>query len=206
MKAMEVTGRTVEEAVNKAVDQLGIKKSNAQIEVLCEPNQGLFGFIGSKDARVLVTKRYEAEEYLQKFIEKMLFLMELGGEVEVTSSEENYYVRINDSSSGILIGRRGRTLNEMQYLVNSILRRQFPGIRKRVIMDVGNYRQRRERTLNRLALKAAERVLATRRQVSLEPMTPQDRRIIHLALKEHGEVYTYSKGEEPRRQIVIGLR
>lgn len=203
---MEVTGRTVEEAVNKAVDQLGIKKSNAQIEVLCEPNQGLFGFIGSKDARVLVTKRYEAEEYLQKFIEKMLFLMELGGEVEVTSSEENYYVRINDSSSGILIGRRGRTLNEMQYLVNSILRRQFPGIRKRVIMDVGNYRQRRERTLNRLALKAAERVLATRRQVFLEPMTPQDRRIIHLALKEHGEVYTYSKGEEPRRQIVIGLR
>ena len=203
---MEVTGRTVEEAVNKAVDQLGIKKSNAQIEVLCEPNQGLFGIIGSKDARVLVTKRYEAEEYLQKFIEKMLFLMELGGEVEVTSSEENYYVRINDSSSGILIGRRGRTLNEMQYLVNSILRRQFPGIRKRVIMDVGNYRQRRERTLNRLALKAAERVLATRRQVFLEPMTPQDRRIIHLALKEHGEVYTYSKGEEPRRQIVIGLR
>ena len=140
---MEVTGRTVEEAVNKAVDQLGIKKSNAQIEVLCEPNQGLFGFIGSKDARVLVTKRYEAEEYLQKFIEKMLFLMELGGEVEVTSSEENYYVRINDSSSGILIGRRGRTLNEMQYLVNSILRRQFPGIRKREIMDVGNYRQLR---------------------------------------------------------------
>ncbi len=203
MKAMEATGRTVEEAVDKAINQLGINKHHAHIEVLSEPNQGLFGFLGSKTARVLVTLRYEPAEYLQQYLQELLRLMEMEGEVRVTEDEDTYYANINGLYSGVLIGRRGKTLNEIQYLINTILRRQFPGVQRRVIVDVGSYQQRREQTLNRLAEKAADKVSATRREISLEPMTPQERRIIHLALKEHDWVYTYSKGEEPYRKVII---
>ena len=203
MKEIETTGRTVDEAVDKALEKLGISKNNAQIEVLSEPNQGLFGFLGSKSARVMVTMRREPVEYLQLFLREMLTLMGMGEEVEITEDEENYYANIDGPLSGVLIGRRGKTLNEIQYLINTIFRRQFQETQKRIIVDVGNYRHRREQTLNRLALNAADKVAAIRREISLEPMSPQERRIIHLALKEHGGVYTYSDGEEPYRKIVI---
>lgn len=206
MRAMEATGRTVEEAVDKAISQLGINKNHAQVEVLSEPNQGLFGFLGSKAARVLVTLRYEPAEYLQQYLLKLLSFMEIEGEVKVTEEEDTYYASISGPYSGVLIGRRGKTLNEIQYLINTILRRQFPGAQKRAVVDVGGYRQRREQTLTKLAEKAAYKVSTTQREVSLEPMNPQERRIIHLALKEHSRVYTYSRGEEPYRKVFIAPR
>ncbi len=203
MKAMEATGKTVEEAVQKAIDRLGINKSHAQVQVLDEPNQGLFGFLGNKSARVLVTMRYEPTEYLQQYLEEMLVLMRVDGKVRVTEDEDAYYVNIEGPCSGVLIGRRGKTLNEIQYLAGIIVRRRYPGEPKRVIVDAGGYRQRREQTLHRLAENAADRVLSAGREISLEPMPPQERRIIHLALQEYSGVYTYSTGEDPYRKVII---
>ncbi|HHX87149.1 MAG TPA: protein jag [Firmicutes bacterium] len=203
MKAMETTGRTVDEAVEKAIEELGINKNMVSVEVLSEPNQGLFGFLGSKNARVLVTPRYSSDEYLHQFIKELLHLMKMEGKVTLSEDEGRFYININGPDNGVLIGRRGRTLNEIQYLLNTILRRQFPGEQKRVIVDVGSYRQRREQTLSRLAEKSADKVFATRREISLEPMNPQERRIIHIALKENTKVYTYSKGDEPYRKVII---
>jgi len=129
--------------------------------------------------------------------------MKMEGKVTLSEDEGRFYININGPDNGVLIGRRGRTLNEIQYLLNTILRRQFPGEQKRVIVDVGSYRQRREQTLSRLAEKSADKVFATRREISLEPMNPQERRIIHIALKENTKVYTYSKGDEPYRKVII---
>jgi spoIIIJ-associated protein len=206
MKELEVTGRSVEEAVQKALSSLGIKEGNAVIEVLSEPTQGIFSFLGNKIARVSVRARYEPAQYLQYFLQGLLDKMKIEGKVSVQEDEEKINALINGRRAGILIGRRGKTLNELQCLANTVLRRQFEGMKRMVIVDVENYRVRRERTLTQLAKSIARNVCLERHEQALEPMTPQERRIIHLALQGHEDVVTYSKGEEPYRKVVIAPR
>lgn len=206
MISTESTGRTVEEAIEKGLQELGIKRGNAIIEVLSEPSQGFLGLIGSKTARVMITARHEPVAYLRSFTENLLKIMGLRGRVQVRESEEQYEVAINGPQGGLLIGRRGRTLNELQYLLNSIQRRQFGDAAKRVLLDVENYRYRRERTLVRLAERTAQRVASTGREIALEPMNPQERRIIHLALQDNPDVLTLSRGDEPYRRVVVAPR
>lgn len=206
MEPMEITGKTVEEAVQKALDALGIKHDNAVIEVLNEPAQGIFGIIGSKEARVSVEKRFEPQEYLLHYIKGIIEGMNIDARVQVEEDDERLSVSINGKKTGILIGRRGKTLNEMQYLANTVMRRQFIGLRKMIIVDVEDYRSRRERTLEQLARGVARRVKMDGCEHVLEPMSPQERRIIHLALQEHEDVITYSKGEDPYRKVVIAPR
>ncbi len=185
---------------------MGIKRGNAVVKVLSEPSQGFLGLIGSKTARVMITIRHDPGEYLQGFTEELLQIMGLRGRVKVSESDEQFEVAITGSQSGLLIGRRGRTLNDLQYLLNSILRRQFGEAAKRVLVDVESYRYRRERTLIRLAERTAQKVAATGREIAMETMNPQERRIIHLALQGHQEVLTHSRGDEPYRRVVITPR
>ncbi|HOP68250.1 MAG: RNA-binding cell elongation regulator Jag/EloR [Dethiobacteria bacterium] len=204
MREIETSGRSVEEAVEKALAALGVKKGNAEIVVLSEPSQGFLGLIGSKEARVRVSVKYEPVEYLHHFLQELLEKMGLGdNKIQVREEEEYFQVEISGRKSGVLIGRRGRTLNDLQYLLNTILKRQFQGLKKRVVLDVGNYRARREETLRHLALGVARKVKQSGREVALEPMTPQDRRTIHLALQNDESVQTYSKGEEPYRRVIV---
>ncbi|MEW5783618.1 MAG: RNA-binding cell elongation regulator Jag/EloR [Bacillota bacterium] len=206
MKEIEATGRTVDEAILKALASLGIKSDNAEVDVLNEPAQGIFSFIGNKGARVSVKVRYEPAEYLERYLNKMLHLMNLEGKVEITEDNEKVYGTINGNKVGVLIGRRGRTLNELQYLLNSVIRRQFEGFKKMVIIDVESYRVRRERTLTQLAKSIARKVIQSGHEQVLEPMTPQERRIIHMALQECEDIVTYSKGEEPYRKVIVAPR
>jgi len=204
MREIETSGRSVEEVVEKALAALGVKKGNAEIVVLSEPSQGFLGLIGSKEARVRVSVKYEPVEYLHHFLQELLEKMGLGdNKIQVREEEEYFQVEISGRKSGVLIGRRGRTLNDLQYLLNTILKRQFQGLKKRVVLDVGNYRARREETLRHLALGVARKVKQSGREVALEPMTPQDRRTIHLALQNDESVQTYSKGEEPYRRVIV---
>lgn len=204
MREIETSGRSVEEAVEKALAALGVKKGNAEIVVLSEPSQGFLGLIGSKEARVRVSVKYEPVEYLHHFLQELLEKMGLGdNKIQVREEEEYFQVEISGRKSGVLIGRRGRTLNDLQYLLNTILKRQFQGLKKRVVLDVENYRARREETLRHLALGVARKVKQSGREVALEPMTPQDRRTIHLALQNDESVQTYSKGEEPYRRVIV---
>jgi spoIIIJ-associated protein len=206
MSVVEESGKTVDEAIAKALASLGIKRDNAIIEVLTEPSQGILSFIGTKNARVSVQIRFKPAEYLENFYKALLELMNISGTVSVTEEEDKLNIDIEGKKSAILIGRRGKTLNELQYLGNAIFRRQFEEIHKMVIVDVEGYRVRREATLKQLATSMARKVSAAGREQILEPMTPQERRIIHMALQDHEDVVTFSKGEEPYRKVVISPR
>lgn len=206
MNPVITTGRTVEEAIEKALSDLGIKKDNASVEVVSEPSQGLFGFINPREARVKVKPLQEPAEYLKNLLYTVIDCAGLKTKVSVEEDEEKIKASISGKKVGVLIGRRGKTLNDLQYLANTIMRRQFGRMEKMVIVDVENYRYRRENTLTRLAVNIARRVDLEGQEQVLEPMTPQERRVIHLALKEYPGVVTYSEGEEPYRKVVIAPR
>ncbi len=203
MNEIEATGRTVDEAVENALTELGIKKDNAKVEVKEEPSQGILGIIGSKNARVVVKPLSDQKEYLEKYIKDMLKYMDIEGSVHVTEDDEKLKAEIFGEKAGILIGRRGRILSEIQYLISVIVRRQFSGLKKMVVVDIENYRDKREKTLSKLAKSVAQRVSKENCEQALEPMSPQERRIIHLALQDFPGIKTYSSGEEPYRKVVI---
>jgi spoIIIJ-associated protein len=206
MSEYEATGRTVDEAVESALSSLGIRRENAIISVIEEPSQGLLGILGNKQAKVLVKSATAPEDYLEKYLSELLEKMEIKGAVEVSSNEEKVEAMISGDDVGILIGRRGRTLSDLQYLINIIMRRQFSGLNKITVIDVEHYREKREKTLTQLAKNVARKVSADGYEQSLEPMNPQERRIIHIALQEHPEVTTRSDGQEPYRKVIITPR
>lgn len=206
MNSVETTGRNVEEAVEKALSTLGIKKNNAIVEVLSEPAQGLFSFISTRTARVKVSPRLTPSMYLDSFLSGIVGSMDLKTVIRVQEEDEKISASISGKKVGVLIGRRGKTLNDLQYLANTAMRRQFSYFRKIVVVDIENYRSRRERTLTRLAQSIARRVELEGCEQILEPMPPQERRVIHLALQDFESVVTYSKGEEPFRKVVIAPR
>jgi spoIIIJ-associated protein len=206
MSGYEATGKTVDDAIEKALENLGIRRSNAEIEILDEPSQGILGLIGSKEARVKVFPMKTAAEYLKAYMEELLIMMNITGTVYVTEDEEKLAAEIEGAEVGVLIGRRGRTLSDLQYLLNVIVRRQFSALNKMVVIDVENYRIRREKTLTQLARSVAKKVSAEGYEQALEPMNPQERRIIHLALQDFPGVTTYSSGQEPFRKVIVAPR
>ena len=206
MSGCEATGRTYEEAVEKALTSLGIKKNNATIEVIDEPSQGILGLIGNKSARVSVALKYEPEEYLENYLHELITHMKISGRVTVKADEEKIEAAVFGDDVGVLIGRRGKTLSDVQYLLNVVMRRQFATLNKMVVLDVENYRARREKTLTQLAQSVARKVSRDGYEQALEPMNPQERRIIHLALQEFPDVTTYSSGEEPYRKVIVAPR
>ena len=202
--SIEVSGKTVEEALQEAIQKLGVRKDNVEVEVLNEAASGLFKILSNKPARIKVTVRRDPVKLVREFLQELLRLSGVDGEVVVEKEEEGcIHVTVNGPRMGMLIGKRGNTLSALQYLCNVALRRNFSAEKKQVLLDVGNYRIRREESLGRLAENMADKAKRTNREVSLEPMSPQERRIIHLALKDHELVDTYSKGEEPFRKVVI---
>ncbi len=203
MNECEATGKTLDEAVEKAIASLGIKKDNAVIEIIEEPNQGLLGFLSNKSARVLVKPEKTPAQYAKSYLEDLLNYMNIKGEVVVDEDDEKLKVEVYGEDVGSLIGRRGKTLSDMQYLISVVLRRQFSELRKMIMLDVENYRERREKTLVQLANSVARKVKEEGKEKALEPMTPQERRIIHLALQDYPGVTTTSSGEEPYRKVVI---
>lgn len=206
MNSVETTDRTVEGAVEKALSALGIREDNAVIEVISEPAQGLLSLISSRMARVKVKPRYEAAEYLDQFLNVIVERTGLKADILVQEDSSQIHASISGKKVGVLIGRRGKTLNDLQYLANTVMRRQFGQLKKMVIIDIENYRVRRERTLTQLARNIARRVASDGSEQVLEPMTPQERRIIHLALQDFAGVETYSKGDDPFRKVVITPR
>lgn len=207
MKTVEITGKTIDEAVEKGLEELGIGRDNAEIEVLCEPSNGLFGFIGTRSAKVKIGIKREPAELARHFIEQMVEKIGLEN-VQVKIEKENdniIFIDIVGENLGVLIGKRGQTLNSIQYLTNLVVNKNFKKF-SRVVVDVEGYRQRREGTLKNLAENLAQKVIRGKRNIVLEPMIPQERRIIHTALQNHPSVATYSQGDEPYRKVVITLK
>ncbi|PKM79087.1 MAG: protein jag [Firmicutes bacterium HGW-Firmicutes-13] len=207
MKTVEITGKTVEAAIEKGLEELGVQKSNADIDILSEPSQGFFGLIGTRDAKVRISIKKDPAEYALDFIKELvekIGIYDVRIEIE-KQNESTVYIEIIGDNLGILIGKRGQTLNSLQYLTNLVVNKQFNHF-NRIVLDVENYRQRREKTLRQLAENLAQKVVKGKRNIVLEPMIPQERRIIHTALQNNPSVVTYSQGDEPYRKVVITLK
>lgn len=203
-KTIEATGKTVQEAVNSALEELGAELEDVEVNVLDEGSKGLFG-IGSKMARVQVTLKAEYEDDGVAFLTDVFEKMNIDVDIEKTEDDESISLMVTGKDSGIIIGRRGETLDALQYLTSLVVNKNSSKY-KRVTVDIENYRHKREETLVRLAERLADKVVKYRRNVSLEPMNPYERRIIHSTLQNNNYVETYSVGEDPNRKVVIALK
>lgn len=202
MQAIEKTAKTVNEAVEQALTELGITRDEAEVDIIEEPSKGLFGFFGSRPAKVRVTIKDTPERRVRELLTKIMKAMDLSVQMDIKETDNAMKVNMEGPDLGILIGRRGETMDALQYLVNlSVNKKQE--IRRKIVLDVEGYRKRREETLQRLALKLADKAKQRGRNVVLEPMNSQERRIIHTALQGRDDIYTFSEGEEPFRKIVI---
>lgn len=202
MKVVEKTGKTIESAVESALTELGANRENVEVEVLEEPSKGLFGFIKVKPARVKVTLKEGPSEKAHNLLKEIIDKIGIKADISIVEKEHGVFINMTGPDLGMLIGRRGETLDSLQYLVNLSVNKKLEA-KKKVILDIEGYRNRREKTLQKLAQKLAEKVRQRGRNVVLEPMSSQERRIIHNALQGRDDIYTYSEGEEPYRKIVI---
>jgi len=205
MKSVVKISKTIEGAIKDALEELQVSREDVKIEVLEEPSKGLFGLLGTKDAAVRVTVVNDPAEKVEKLLNKILLHMNLSATVSVKREGSDISVdisNINPTDMGILIGKRGNTLDSIQYLLNLFVNKNRTDY-MRVVVDVQGYRKKREDTLIRLANKMAQKSKAIRKPIKLEPMNPYERRIIHSALQNVNGVVTYSEGEEPYRRVVI---
>lgn len=205
MNTWEATGRTVEEAVACALTDLGVGREDVEVEVLEEPGKRILGLIPRGQARVRVTVKPSAVEVARGFMAEVLAAMGVEASVEVEPGDGCLLVNLSGKNLGRVIGRRGDTLDALQYLLNIVISRKM-GEPVRLLLDAEGYRQRREESLVRLARRVSEQVKRTGNRVVLEPMTAHERRIIHTALQNDRQVYTLSEGGEPYRKVVVTLR
>ncbi len=201
---VEKSAKTVQEAVSAALQELNMDESNVTVEVLEEGSKGIFGLIGSKLARVRVTVKETSTDKALQFLQDVLEKMNVAAKVEVAEDAETVSFKINGEKIGILIGRRGETLDSIQYLTSLVVNKG-KGNYKRVVIDIENYREKREETLVKLANKLADKVVRYKKDITLESMNPYERRVIHSTLQNNKAVRTYSVGEEPNRKVVITL-
>ena len=203
-KVVIKSAKTIDEAVAQALSELGVTQDQVEIEVLNEGKKGFLG-LGGMDAKVKVTYECDtpasrAEDYLNSLFEK------LGVEVRLTTNYEDEKINISmdcdEETVGYIIGRRGDNLDALQYLTSLVVNKGGESY-IRVSLDIEGYREKREETLIRLAKSKAAVVSRTHRSITLEPMNPNERRIIHSTLQEFKNIYTYSVGDDPNRRIVI---
>lgn len=202
---IEATGKTVDEAIEKALTELNSEKNEVEIEVLEEGNKGLLGILGGRTARVRVSLKQQEQHAAVGFIGNVLESMGIDAQLEYSESDEDITINITGKDSGIIIGRRGETLDALQYLASLVANKGTENY-KRVIVDIENYREKRKDTLVKLANRLADQVSANKKSITLEPMNPFERRVIHSTLQDNARVKTYSIGEEPNRKVVISLK
>ncbi len=204
------TGKTVEDAVTNALVQLETTSDNIEYEVLEKGSTGFLG-MGSKPAKIqarikeVEVSEVSIEDTCVEFLSKVFEAMNLVVKINVTVLEEEVYVDLIGDDMGVLIGKRGQTLDSLQYLLSLVINKNSENY-LRVKLDTENYRERRKETLENLAKNIAFKVKRTKKSVSLEPMNPYERRIIHSALQNDRYVTTKSEGEEPFRHVVVVLK
>ncbi|MDR7545443.1 MAG: RNA-binding cell elongation regulator Jag/EloR [Armatimonadota bacterium] len=201
MTAADGTGRTIDEAVENALRQIGATRDEVEVEVLQEPKPALLGF-GGREARVRVTRRPTAVERAKAFLDTTIGMMGYRAAADVTDAGDRITVSLKGRDVGPLIGRHGRTLDALEILLAIHLQRAL-GRRVQVTVDAAGYRARREQALVAVARRAAERAVAGQTVVALDPMEPRERRIVHLALKDDSRVETTSEGEAEHRHVVV---
>lgn len=206
MNVVEKSAKSIDEAVEQALNELGLKPEQVDVEVLEQPAKALFGFIGGRQAKVRVTARQiDPVEVANDFLKQIFTTMKISVSVEKITTDDHVLFNLRGNDLGVLIGKHGQTLDALQYLVNLAANRDSVE-RVRVLLDVEDYRKRRADTLTQLALRLADKVKRRGEKVILEPMSSHERKIIHMALQNDQRIATYSEGEDPFRKVVIALK
>ena len=207
MDFIEFTGKTVDDALTNALVEFGVTSDQIDYDVLEKGSSGFLGF-NSKPAKIKARKKYTVADHIKNFLSQVFAAMGLEVEILINASaeEENVYdVELKGAEMGVLIGKRGQTIDSLQYLTNLAINKHSDTY-TRVKLDTEDYRKRRKDTLENLAKNIAYKVKRTKKAVSLEPMNPFERRVIHSALQNDRYVSTHSEGDEPYRHVVITLK
>lgn len=206
MEFIEISAKNVDDAITQATVQLGITSDQLEYEVLDKGSTGFLG-IGSKNAVIKARKKFSIDENVVEFLSSIFDAMKMEVEILVAVNEDEHIIEVElkGDDMGILIGKRGQTLDSLQYLTNLAINKHSDEYYK-VKIDTEDYRKRRKETLENLAKNIAYKVKRTKRPVSLEPMNPFERRIIHSALQNDRYVTTHSEGDEPYRHVVVTLK
>lgn len=206
MDMITVTAKTVDEAVTKALIELETTSDKLEYEVVDKGSAGFLG-IGAKPAIIRAKKKETIADKAIEFLSQIFGAMNLEVSITAAYNEEEQELSLNleGDDMGILIGKRGQTLDSIQYLTSLVVNKGNAGY-VRVKVDTENYRARRKETLENLAKNIAFKVKRTKKPVFLEPMNPYERRVIHSALQNDPLVSTHSEGEEPYRKVVVTLK
>ena len=206
MEFIEVSAKTVDDAITEASIKLGTTSDKIEVEVIEKGSTGFLG-IKSKPAIIKARKKNDTVDNIREFLENVFSAMNMEVTIDIKKAEDDkvYEVELSGKEMGLLIGKRGQTLDSLQYLTNLAVNKHSDGYIK-VKLDTEDYRQRRKDTLENLAKNIAYKVKRTKRPVSLEPMNPFERRVIHSALQGDRYVETHSEGEEPVRHVVVTLK
>lgn len=206
MEFIEVSAKNVDDAITQASIQLGTTSDQLEYEVIDKGSSGFLG-IGSKNAVIKARKKFSIEGNVKDFLGSVFAAMKMQVEVivNVNELEHTIDIELKGDDMGILIGKRGQTLDSLQYLTSLAVNKHSEEYYK-VKVDTEDYRNRRKETLENLAKNIAYKVKRTKRPVSLEPMNPFERRIIHSALQNDRYVTTHSEGDEPYRHVVVTLK
>ncbi len=206
MEFIEVSAKTVSDAITEACQKLTVTSDKLEYEVIDEGSAGFLG-IGSKPAVIKARVKSSVEDSAKDFLKDVFAAMDMTVVVDVKydEAEGTMDIDLSGDDMGVLIGKRGQTLDSLQYLVSLVVNKNVENY-IRVKVDTENYRERRKETLENLAKNISYKVKRTKRPVSLEPMNPYERRIIHSALQNDKYVTTHSEGEEPYRHVVVVLK
>ncbi len=206
MEWLEFTAKSVDEALTEALIQFKTTSDNVEYEVLEKESSGFLGLF-NKPAKIRVRVKASADNIAKEFLKKVFHAMNIIATIETVFDEENATLDVNieGEEMGVLIGKRGQTLDSLQYLVSLVVNKDSENYIK-VKLDTEDYRHRRKETLENLAKNIAFKVKRTKKPVSLEPMNPYERRIIHSTLQNDRYVETHSEGEEPYRKVVVTLK
>lgn len=206
MKFIEMTAKTVEEAVKSVLREHNLTEDKIEVEVLEEGSKGIFKLLGAKPARIRVKVKKDYIREAKVFLRDVLDSMNVKAEIRIKEEDSVLKINLVGPDMGIIIGYRGETLDSLQYLISLVINKGHEEEYKRVVLDTENYRAKREETLKRLASKTAYKVRKSGKSFKLEPMNPYERRVIHSALQEDQFVETSSEGEEPYRRVVVNIK
>ncbi len=201
MMVVEVTGKTLNEAIDSALSKLGTTIDELEYEILEEGTKGFLG-IGAKPYRIKAGKKFNPSERARSLLMEVFAAMNMSVSFDIKQQENHLFIELKGENMGVIIGKRGQTLDSLQYLVNLIVNRG-DGDYVNIILDAENYRSKRKQTLEMLAYNLARKAKTLKKDITLEPMNPYERRIIHFALQNDRYVTTHSEGDGSSRYVVI---
>ncbi len=199
-KSIESKAKTVDEAIFAGLEELGLGIDQVDVEILSEGSKGFLGI--GRSALVRLTEKTAQDNRAEEFLNGLFSKMGISAVASAQPEGEALSVEVSGDSTGVLIGRRGETLDALQYLTSLVVNKDAKDY-TRIFVDTENYRKKREETLVSLANRIASKVAKSGKRVVLEPMNPYERRILHATLHDHPDVCTTSEGEEPYRRVII---